>query len=53
MTHNSTDALAPRKSTDRLAYRVRILPEQLDLARRRVAMLEKEAARLGLTDLLR
>lgn len=31
-----------------LANRVRLLPQQLDRARRRVAMLEAEAARLGM-----
>lgn len=36
----------------RTAYRIRILPEQLERARARVAMLEKEAAALGMNDLL-
>lgn len=35
-----------------LAYRVRILPKQLEAARRKVAALEREAARLGMLDLL-
>ncbi len=35
-----------------LEYRVRILPTQLDRARRRLAGLEAEAKRLGMTDLL-
>lgn len=35
-----------------MAYRIRMLPEQLDRARRRVAQLEREAARLGMNDLL-
>lgn len=35
-----------------LAYRVRILPEQLEGARRKVAALENEARRYGMTDLL-
>lgn len=35
-----------------MKYRRRILPEQLDLARRKVLHLEREAARLGLTELL-
>lgn len=35
-----------------LVYRVRMLPEQLERARSRVAMLEKEAADLGMRDLL-
>ena len=35
-----------------LAYRVRILPEQLEGARRKVAALESEARRYGMTDLL-
>lgn len=34
------------------AYRARYLPDQLDAARRKVAALENEAARLGLHDLL-
>lgn len=35
-----------------LKYRRRILPEQLALARRKVEHLEREAARLGLHELL-
>lgn len=35
-----------------LAYRVRMLPQQLERARLRVEHLEAEAARLGLYDLL-
>lgn len=35
-----------------LAYRIRILPEQLEAARRKVAALEREAERLGMFDLL-
>lgn len=35
-----------------LAYRVRILPEQLSRARMRVRQLEIEADRLGMSDLL-
>jgi len=35
-----------------LAYRARILPSQLARARKRVLHLEREAARLGLQDLL-
>lgn len=35
------------------AYRVRILPEQLARAYRRVEHLEREAIRLGMTDLLK
>ena len=34
-------------------YRVRILPEQLARARLKVLHLEREAERLGLTDLLK
>lgn len=37
---------------DPLSYRVRMLPEQLERARRRVAALENEARRYGMTDLL-
>lgn len=36
-----------------MKYRTRILPEQLELARRKVEHLEREAERLGLHDLLR
>lgn len=35
-----------------MKYRIRILPQQLELARRRVQHLEREAARLGLDHLL-
>lgn len=35
-----------------LKYRLRVLPDQLEAARRRVIHLEREAARLGLKDLL-
>lgn len=35
-----------------MAYRVRVLPKQLDLARRKLAGLEREAVRLGMDDLL-
>lgn len=35
-----------------LLYRVRHLPSQLEAARRKVAMLENEARRLGLRDLV-
>lgn len=35
-----------------IAYRVRVLLDQLALARRRVAQLEREAERLGMRDLL-
>lgn len=35
-----------------LAYRVRILPSQLEHARRRFEMLSREAERLGMADLL-
>lgn len=34
-------------------YRVRYLPKQLDAARKKVEMLENEARRYGLTELLR
>ena len=34
------------------AYRIRVLPGQLDAARRKLAALENEAARLGMHDLL-
>lgn len=35
-----------------MKYRIRILPQQLDLARRKVQNLEREAERLGLSKLL-
>lgn len=35
-------------SDEWIEYRARILPEQLERARRRVRQLEQEAARLGL-----
>jgi hypothetical protein len=40
-------------SDKRLAYRVRVLPVQLDRARRRYQALRREAIRLGMTDLLK
>lgn len=40
------------KDEEWLAYRVRLLPEQLARARRRVLHLEREAERLGMIDLL-
>lgn len=39
-------------TTDQLAYRVRILPEQLERARARYKALVFEAAELGMVDLL-
>ena len=36
-----------------MKYRMRILPEQLELARRKVQHLEREAERLGLHELLK
>lgn len=38
--------------TTRILYRKYRLPEQLDRARRRVAMLEREAISLGMRDLV-
>lgn len=35
-----------------IAYRVKLLPEQLERARKRVLHLEREAERLGMRDLL-
>lgn len=43
----------PDSGHDRLLYRVRILPEQLARAYKRVEHLEREAVALGLTDLIR
>lgn len=39
-------------TSEQIAYRIRMLPEQLDRARRRVAHLEAEARRMGMTELL-
>ena len=41
-----------RKGIDHLEYRVRILPSQLERARKRLQHLESEAIRLGLHDLV-
>lgn len=41
-----------RTGFDMLSYRVRMLPVQLERARKRVEQLETEAVTLGLTDLL-
>jgi hypothetical protein len=35
-----------------MKYRIKILPQQLELARRRVQHLEREAKRLGLNHLI-
>lgn len=35
------------------AYRTRVLPEQLERAYRRVEALQREARRLGMTDIIR
>ena len=35
-----------------MKYRIRVLPQQLELARRRVKHLEREAVRLGLNHLI-
>ena len=45
-------AVGKDKDEEWRAYRVRLLPEQLARARRRVLHLEREAERLGMTDLL-
>ena len=44
---------SPNSQHDRLVYRIRILPQQLDRAYRRVEQLEREAQALGLTDIIR
>ena len=41
-----------RRQIGHMAYRLRVLPSQLQTARRRLADLEREAARLGLHHLL-
>lgn len=41
-----------KQEYDRLVNRQRRLPDQLDCARRKVAALENEARRYGMTDLL-
>ena len=43
----------PNSGHDRLVYKIRILPEQLERAYRRVEHLELEARELGLADLIR
>ena len=40
-------------NTDRLAYRARVLPTQLERARRRYEALVREAREYGFNDLLR
>lgn len=46
----------PTNATERaeayLAYRVKVLPEQIERARRRLEMLENEARTLGMHDLI-
>jgi len=50
---NGKLAFQPNDRADQyLAYRLRVLPDQLDLARRKVAALENEARRLGFVELL-
>lgn len=44
--------LSALKSSEWLSYRMRMLPEQLDRARRRYEGLCREAKRIGLSDLL-
>ncbi len=41
-----------RRRLERLWYRVRVVPKQLETARRKVARLEREAKELGMNDLL-
>lgn len=47
--------LPPREEerTRVLAYRIRVLPGQLDAARRRYESLVREAKELGMTDILK
>ena len=41
-----------RRRMDRLYYRIRTFPQRLERVRTRMAILEREAAELGMTDLL-
>ena len=41
-----------RRRMDRLYYRIRTFPKRLERVRTRMAILEREAAELGMTDLL-
>ena len=49
MTKRVGDMTPAEREMAWLAYRFRVLPDQLDRARRRVAHLEREAARLGIS----
>lgn len=42
-----------KKQEAYLAYRVKMLPEQLERAYRRVEALQREARRLGMTSIIR
>lgn len=46
------DMSREEKAARYMAYRIKMLPEQLERARLRVLHLEREAERLGLLDLL-
>lgn len=48
-------ALTPKQRQERLyaRYRARLLPQQLERAYRRVEALQREARRLGMTDIIR
>lgn len=45
--------LKERQEEKYLIYRIRILPEQLENAYRKVEALQREAKRLGLNDIIR
>lgn len=49
---NKQTILRMARESAMIAYRVRLLPEQLTRARHRVRQLESEARRLGMLDLL-
>lgn len=48
-------ALTPKQQQEAryMAYRARLLPQQLERAYRRVEALQREARRLGMTDIIR
>ena len=51
MTASACNLVRDSEIARRIQYRQRLLPEQLERARRRVEHLEREAARIGMQDL--